>query len=86
MYLWNLKILASLSSLASLFVGHHDGNTEDTFPYHRAHVIINQDLDKEKNECKIVIIFLSISLSICFGSSKEPSHRDGSFEYPQNMF
>ena len=21
-----------------------------------------------------------------FGSSKEPSHRDGSFEYPQHMF
>ena len=23
---------------------------------------------------------------MCFGCSKEPSHRDGSFEYPQNMF
>ena len=22
----------------------------------------------------------------CFGCSKEPSHRDGSFEYPQHMF
>ena len=36
--------------------------------------------------CKIVIIFLSISLNLCFGWSKEPSHRDGSFEYPQHMF
>ena len=36
---------------------------------------------------KIVIIFLSISLNVCFGCSKEPSHRDGSFEYPlKHMF
>ena len=34
----------------------------------------------------IVIIFLSISKNMCFGCSKEPSHRDGSFEYPQHMF
>ena len=37
-------------------------------------------------EHKIVNIFLLISFSICFGCSKEPSHRDGSFEYPQHMF
>ena len=35
---------------------------------------------------KIAIIILSISLNMCFGCSKEPSHRDGSFEYPQHMF
>ena len=35
---------------------------------------------------KIAVIFLSISLNICFGSSKEPSHREGSFEYPEHMF
>ena len=23
---------------------------------------------------------------MCFGCSKEPSHRDSSFEYPQHMF
>ena len=23
---------------------------------------------------------------MCFGCSKEPSHRDDSFEYPQHMF
>ena len=23
---------------------------------------------------------------MCFGCSKEPSHRDGSFEYQQHMF
>ena len=33
-----------------------------------------------------MIIFLAISLNMCFGCSKEPSHRDGSFEYPQHMF
>ena len=41
---------------------------------------------KQKNLPKIVIFFLSISLNICFGCSKEPSHRDGSLEYPQHMF
>ena len=35
---------------------------------------------------KIVIIFLPISLNICFGCSKETSRRDSSFEYPQHMF
>ena len=35
---------------------------------------------------KIVIIFLSVSLNMCFECSKEPSHREGSFEYPQNTF
>ena len=33
---------------------------------------------------KIVNIFLPIFFSICFGCSKEPSHRDVSFEYPQH--
>ena len=37
-------------------------------------------------EHKIVIIFLTINLNMCFGFSKEPSDRDGSFEYPQHMF
>ena len=41
---------------------------------------------KQIKMCKIVIIFLSISLNMCFGCSKEPSHGDGSFEYPQHMF
>ena len=35
---------------------------------------------------KNAIIFLSINLNMCFVCSKEPSHRDGSFEYPQHMF
>ena len=43
--------------------------------------------DKQnKNQRKIVIIFLSISLNMCFGCSNEPSHQEGSFEYPQHMF
>ena len=36
--------------------------------------------------CKIVSIFLAISFDMCFGCSKELSHRDSSFEYPQHMF
>ena len=35
---------------------------------------------------KIAIIFLSISINMCFGCSKEQSHRESSFEYPQHMF
>ena len=35
---------------------------------------------------KIAIIFLSISLNMCYVHSKEPSHWDGSFEFPQHMF
>ena len=35
---------------------------------------------------KIVIIFLLTNLNMCFGRSKESSHLDGSFEYPQHMF
>ena len=37
-------------------------------------------------ERKIVSIFLPLNLNMCFGCSKEPSHRDRSFEYPQHMF
>ena len=47
--------------------------------------VIKGQLSKN-NLHKIGIIFLSISLNMCFGCSKEPSHRDGSFEYPQHMF
>ena len=31
-------------------------------------------------------IFLSIDFNMCFECSKELSHGDGSFEYPQHMF
>ena len=44
------------------------------------------DPDKEIYERKIVIIFLPINLNMCFWCSKEPSHLDSSFEYPQHMF
>ena len=40
----------------------------------------------KNNLFKIAIIFLSISFNMCFGCSKEPSDRDGSFEYPQHVF
>ena len=42
--------------------------------------------DKPNFERKIVKTFLSVSLNICFGCSKEPSHLDGSFEYTVHMF
>ena len=32
------------------------------------------------------VLIKTVLLSICFGCSKELSHRDGSFEYPQHMF
>ena len=35
---------------------------------------------------KTAIIFLSISLKMCSGCSKEQSHGDDSFEYPHHMF
>ena len=45
------------------------------------------DIDIIKTvERKNVIIFLPIAFNICFGCPKEPSHRDGSFEYSQHMF
>ena len=31
------------------------------------------------------LIFLVLNQNICFGCSKEPSHLDGPFEYPQHM-
>ena len=31
-------------------------------------------------------IFLAVNFNMCFGWSKEPSHWDGSFKYPQHMF
>ena len=45
------------------------------------------DFGENKNfQRKVVNIFYPIRLSICFGCSKEPFHRDGSFDYPQHMF
>ena len=35
---------------------------------------------------KNAFVSLSINLNMCCGCSKEPSHLDGSFEYPQHMF
>ena len=37
-------------------------------------------------ERKIGNIFLSIDINMCLWCLKEPSHQDGSFEYPQHMF
>ena len=42
--------------------------------------------DNKILEYKIENIFLTNHSNVCFGCSKEPSHRDGSFEHPQHMF
>ena len=47
---------------------------------------VSIDPDREIHEHKIVFIFLHTNLNMCFGCSKEPSHWDGSFVYPQHMF
>ena len=49
--------------------------------YSNSYVLMGKNCER-----KIVNIFLSISLNICFGCSKEPSYCDGSYEYPQHMF
>ena len=41
---------------------------------------------KQIFQCKIVIFYLYISLSMCFECSKELFHLDSSFEYQQHMF
>ena len=48
--------------------------------------IQNIGLDNTIFERKILNISLPISYNKCFGCSKEPSHQDGSFEWPQHMF
>ena len=43
-------------------------------------------LDKQIFERKVVNIFLPFSFNKSFVCSKEPSHRDSSFEHPQHKF
>ena len=42
----------------------------------------------KKNYCKFGVwaVSLDISIGVCFGSPREQSQRDGSFEYSQHMF
>ena len=54
--------------------------------YYCTSILYNTGSLYQNFERTIVIVSLSISLSMCFGYSKEPSHGDGSFEYPQHMF
>ena len=39
-----------------------------------------------KGGSRLIEVATTAGLTVCFGCSKEPSHSDGSFEYPQNMF
>ena len=48
-------------------------------------ILIARPKVNKKIQRKILNIFLPIIFSICFGCSKEPSHRDSSFEYPQHV-
>ena len=48
--------------------------------------ITARHIGQDKDPPKIAFISLPINLNTCFGCSKEPSHWDGSFEYPQHMF
>ena len=48
--------------------------------------MISKGLNKQTFSHKILYMFLPIIFNMCFGCSKEPSHWDGSFEYPQRMF
>ena len=43
-------------------------------------------LDKQNFSAQNCKYFLTHTFTICFVCSKEPSHCDGSFEYPQHMF
>ena len=52
----------------------------------RFHSVSKGQLSKKIKQRKITIIFLSISLNMCFKCSKEPSHRDGSFEHHNICF
>ena len=45
-----------------------------------------EPVKQKKIQRKIVNIFLSISMNMCYGCSKGSSHREGSFEYPQHIF
>ena len=49
-------------------------------------LVAHTTLHEQKFESKLTIIFLPISLNMRFWCSKEPSHWDRSFEYPQCMF
>ena len=48
------------------------GRTSRTWYFHTPDILVN--------------VYLAISFNICFGCSTEPSHWEGSFEYPQPMF
>ena len=52
----------------------------------RVNMVLFIGLDKHNYWAQNCKYFLPISFNICFGCLDEPSHWDGSFEYPQHMF
>ena len=73
------KVKESTKALDT-FLTNIQAKCEYLLPIHRFIII------RKKKKTKIVNILLSVSLRKCFGCSKEPSHLEGSFEYPQHMF
>ena len=57
-----------------------------TCKYERTSAIFEPCVKQKNNQRKSVIMFLSISWNMYFRCSKEPSHWDGSSEYPKHMF
>ena len=58
----------------------------DKNPKNKLHCTLPKAQISKKETHEIVNIFLLFRLNMCFVCSKEPSQRDGSFEYPQHMF
>ena len=52
---------------------------------HMSNKYIGLDKQMLRFELKIVNIFLSINFTLVWGALQEPSHWDGSFEYPQHV-
>ena len=70
-------------------VAEHTGLSH-RFSCDETHIVLSKsictiDPVKQNFERKIIIL-LPINLNIGFGCSKEPSHLDGSTEYPRHMF
>ena len=77
-----------LSTVQPLYNSFHFNTYLDlTQSYCGSQIYFYTGLDINKFFQRIIVkIFLPINFNICFGCTKEPSHWDGSFEYPQLMF
>ena len=79
-----IACLHERNSIAALIRTGNDKDSEsmgDEVPVLK-YVFMGHD---KQNKFKIMIIYLLIIINICFVSSKEPPHRDVSFEYPKHV-